>query len=88
MSIGKKIALALGVLLVVFAGTGIFSLVAMSQINNRAQLISEDKLPSVSIAQQFEISVSQMRRLQYAYIVTDNPDLEKKLYYPHSSRGG
>ena len=77
MSIGKKIALALGVLLVVFAGTGIFSLVAMSQINNRAQLISEDKLPSVSIAQQFEISVSQMRRLQYAYIVTDNPDLEK-----------
>jgi methyl-accepting chemotaxis protein len=78
-SIGGKVTLAFGVVLLVMIGLGAFSIQRLARVNAAAMTVRDDWLPSTSLIGQLATAVEQYRILESVYLLSPlDPDTRRK----------
>jgi len=77
-SIGGKLLLAFGAVLVVAVALGLFSIVRLGAVNDAAMDIRDQWLPSTGLAGQLESAVEQYRIFESIYLMTSDPAARKE----------
>ena len=74
MKLATKLSLAMGILLAMLCGMGIFSLVQMSRINDSSTEIADNWLPSTRYAQGMNVDTSDYRIQEIMHIFSTTPE--------------
>ncbi len=79
-SIGAKVTLAFGIVLVVTIGLGLFAIERLGAVNDAAMDVRNNWLPATSLMGQLAAGVEQYRILESAYLLyTADPDNRKRV---------
>ena len=74
MKLATKLSLAMGILLAMLCGMGIFSLIQMSRINDSSTEIADNWLPSTRYAQGMNVDTSNYRIQEIMHIFSTTPE--------------
>ncbi|HWQ79382.1 MAG TPA: methyl-accepting chemotaxis protein [Anaerovoracaceae bacterium] len=73
-TIKARLFLGFGIIIIILAGMGLFSLNALSQFNKETVNIGENYLPSVDIAHTLNSSVANFRIAELRHVLAQTPD--------------
>lgn len=78
-SIGGKVTLSFGAVLLITLGLGLFSIQRLGAVNDSAMNVRDDWLPSTSLIGQLAAAVEQYRILESVYLLSSlDPDTRRK----------
>lgn len=78
LKIGKKLAVAFGVIEILMVGLGVFSLSQLSKVNGSTVEIATNWMPSVAIIGKLQFDAAMVRRFELDYVLArDSAEMDK-----------
>lgn len=78
ISIRARLFLGFGILTIVFIAMGIYSLLALNNINSQVEFIAKNALPSVDIAHEINALTADFKVAELQHIISETPEEMKE----------